>query len=145
MEAHRQTMAKRVRGSTSRPGQRPPLQRQAVRPVSRPAAPTTSTTPTTPTPGPDELTEAEEARAAQLEAAIVAEERQAEAAKRRSRVTRSTEVESVRPVSGLSVSAAEEYAYVARDIKRIAIVGGSLVIILLAIWLVAHVTGLMVL
>ena len=129
-------MAKRVRGSTSRPGQRPPLQRQAVRPVSRPVAPTT------PAPGPDELTEAEEARAAQLEAAIVAEERQAEAAKRRSRVTRSAEVESVRPVSGLSVSAADEYAYVARDIKRIVIVGGALVIILLAIWAVAHITGL---
>ena len=30
-----QTMAKRVRGSTSRPGQRPPLQRQAARPAAR--------------------------------------------------------------------------------------------------------------
>ena len=87
------------------------------------------------------LTDAEEARAAQLEAAIVAEERQAEAAKRRSRVTRSAEVESVRPVSGLTVSAAEEYAYVARDVKRIAIVGGSLVIILLAHLGVAHRTS----
>jgi hypothetical protein len=45
-------------------------------------------------------------------------------------------------VSGLSVSAADEYAYVARDIKRIVIVGGALVIILLAIWAVAHITGL---
>lgn len=133
-------MAKRARGSTSRPGQRRPLQRQAVRPVSRPAAPTTA-----PEPRSEELTAAEEARAAQLEAAIVAEERQAEAAKRRARPTRSAGAETARPVSNISISAAEDYAYVARDVKRIAIVGGSLVVVLLAIWAIAHITGFTVL
>jgi hypothetical protein len=136
MEALQETMAKRARGTTSRPGQRPPLQRQAVRPATRPV--TTSA----PIPRPDTLTDAEEARAAQLEAAIVAEERLAEAAKSRSRVARTVDAAPVRATSSLSVSTAEEYAYVARDVKRVAIVGGSLVIVLLAIWVIAHVTGL---
>ena len=127
-------MAKRARG-TSRPGQRPPLQRQAVRPASRPvvaAAPVLR---------PDKLTDAEEARAAQLEAAIVAEERQAEIAKQRTRAARSVDPAPVRSLSGLSVAASEEYAYVARDVRRIGIVGGSLAILLFAIWLIAHVSG----
>jgi hypothetical protein len=128
-------MAKRARGSTSRPGQRPPLQRQAARPAARPVAASA------PVPRSDTLTDAEEARAAQLEAAIVAEEREAEAAKRRTRATRSVEPAAVRSVSGLSVAASDEYAYVARDVKRIATVGGSLATILLAIWIISHLTG----
>jgi hypothetical protein len=128
-------MAKRVRGSTSRPGQRPPLQRQAPRPATRPVAITE------PAVRPDALTDEEEARAAQLEAAIVAEEQQAESAARRSRVVRTAEPTAVRPGS-LEVSAAEEYAYVARDVRRIAIVGGSLILILLALWAIAHFAGL---
>jgi hypothetical protein len=128
-------MAKRVRGSTSRPGQRPPLQRQGPRPATtRPVAITE------PAVRPDALTDEEEARAAQLEAAIVAEEKQAEAAARRSRVVRTAEPTAVRPGS-LEVSAAEEYAYVARDVRRIALVGGSLILILLALWAIAHVAG----
>jgi hypothetical protein len=96
---------------------------------------------TAPAVRPDALTDEEEARAAQLEAAIVAEERQAETAARRSRVVRTAEPTAVRPGS-LEVSAAEEYAYVARDVRRITIVGGSLVIILLALWAIAHFAGL---
>ncbi len=129
-------MAKRARGSTSRPGQRPPLQRQAARPAVRPISTAA------PAPRPDALTDAEEARAAQLEAAIVAEERQAEAAKLRTRAARTIETETVRPTSSLAVAASDEYAYVARDVKRIALVGGSLTIILLAVWLIAHLTGI---
>jgi hypothetical protein len=131
-------MAKRVRGSTSRPGQRPRLQRQAARPAARPTAPTAPAP--VQAPRPDDLTAEEEARAASLEAAIVAEERQAEATKERARATRP--VETTRPVSNLSVSAAEEYGYVARDVRRIAIVGGSLVILLLALWALSHILGL---
>jgi hypothetical protein len=82
----------------------------------------------------------EEARAAALEAAIVAEERQAEATKDRARATRP--VETVRPVSNISISAAEEYSYVARDVRRIIIVGGSLVLILLGLWVLSHVLGM---
>ena len=135
-------MAKRVRGSTSRPGQRPPLQRTAARPAARPTTrPTTTTEPVSPPePLPDDLTDAEEARAAALEAAIVAEERQAEATKERARATRPSDA--VRPSSNLTISTAEEYQYVARDVRRIAIVGGSLVLILLALWILSHILGM---
>lgn len=132
-------MAKRTRGSTSRPGQRRPIQRSAARPPSRPV--TSVASPTSIEPRPEELTEAEEARAAQLEAAIVAEERQAEASKRRARAARSVDPDATRPSTTLSVSAAEEYAYVARDVKRIAILGGSLTVILLALWAISHIAG----
>ncbi len=130
-----QIMAKRARGSTSRPGQRPPLQRQPARPAARPVVMTT------PVVRPDTLTDEEEARAAQLEAAIVAEERQAEATT--TRRIRPTRTEEATPrSSNLEVSAAEEYAYVARDVRRIAIVGGSLLGILLLLWLIAHLAGI---
>jgi hypothetical protein len=130
-------MAKRSRGSTSRPGQRPPLQRQAARPASRPtaaAAPTTA-------PRPDTLTDAEEARAAELEASILAEEKAAEAARKRSTPSRSVDAAPVRAGSNLATAAAEEYAYVARDVRRIALVGGGLILILLALWVIVQLTG----
>jgi hypothetical protein len=95
---------------------------------------------TTPAVRPDELTDEEEARAAELEAAIVAEEKQAEAATRRSRPART--VEPAAPQSVLDISAAEEYAYVARDVRRITILGGSLILILFALWAIAHFVGL---
>jgi hypothetical protein len=128
-------MAKRVRGSTSRPGQRPPLQRQAARPAARTVSPTVAA----PEPLPDDLTADEEARAAVLEAAIVAQERQAETTKERARATRPVETPRV---STLTISAAEEYSYVARDVRRIAIVGGSLIIVLLALWALSHILGM---
>jgi hypothetical protein len=128
-------MAKRSRGHTSRPGQRPPLQRPAARPTT-PPAPATVTAPVRP----DSLTDEEGARAAQLEAAIVAEEREAESASKKARTPRA--VEPAVRASSLEVSAAEEYAYVARDVRRIAIVGGSLVAILFALWLIVTVTGI---
>jgi hypothetical protein len=129
-------MAKRVRGSTSRPGQRPPLQRQAARATTRPVAPPATAAPVAPRS--EDLTDAEEARAAQLEAAIVAEERESEAAKRRARPI-TTEAPRV---SSLTLSASEEYRYVARDVRRISIVGGSLVVILIAIWALSHILGM---
>jgi hypothetical protein len=125
-------MAKRARGSTTRPGQRRPLQRTTARPVA-PTAPVT--------PRPTSLTAEEEARAAQLEAAIVAEERQAEEAQQRTRTRRTVDEEAARPVSNLTTSA-DEYAYVARDVRRIALVGGSLVALLFGLWIIAHITGI---
>ena len=138
LEARSQTMAKRSRGSTSRPGQRPPLQRQAARPSSRPAAATAPVA----APRPDTLTDAEEARAAELEAAILAEEKAAETARKKS--TRAVDAP-VRATSSLEVAAAQEYAYVARDVRRIAVVGGGMIAILLGLWLVVHLTGFTVL
>ena len=41
----------------------------------------------------------------------------------------------------LAVRATQEYAYVARDIRRIATVGGSLIAILIALWVVIQATG----
>jgi hypothetical protein len=130
-------MAKRVRGTTSRPGQRRPLQRTTPRPA-KPSAPVSEVV-ARPS---DELTDAEEARAAELEAAIVAEERQAEESRRITRSTRAAEsAASNRAQSSLATSAAEEYAYVARDVRRIAIVGGSLVALLIVLWIASHALG----
>jgi hypothetical protein len=80
------------------------------------------------------VTEAELARAAELEAAILAEEQAAEESRRsRDRARRPTG-DAIGGVSytsvPLSVRAADEYAYVKRDIRRITIVGGLLIGIL---------------
>ncbi len=125
-------MAKRARGSTTRPGQRPSLQRQATRPMS--AAPSIQ-------PRPASLTAQEEVRAGELEAAIVAEERQAEESKRRARTARTADDGVGRSSSPLAVAATEEYAYVARDVRRIAFLGGSMIAFLVGLWAVVQVTG----
>ena len=114
-------MAKRSR-TAARPGQRRPLQRPAARPAGASDRPLGS------------LTREEELRAAELEAAILAQEKVAEESRRaRDRARRPT-VDAVGGVSytsvPLSVRAADEYGYVKRDIRRIAIVGGFLIAIL---------------
>jgi hypothetical protein len=126
-------MAKRSRVA-GRPGQRRPLQR-TTRPESpAPARPAGSVTPH------------EEARAAQLEAAILAEEKAADDA-RRARERRR------QPPSGdqarvsyssvpLAVRASEEYGYVQRDIRRIVIVGGSLLLVLAVLHVLVNVAHL---
>ena len=109
-------MAKRTRGST-RPGRRPRLQR----PVARPADAATRR--------PGGLTREEEQRAAEIEAAIVAEERAAQQASRRTRDRDRIAEPSAyrtRELAPLSVRAADEYAYVRRDVLRIARIGGAL-------------------
>ncbi len=88
-------------------------------------------------PRPTSLTPEEETRAGQLEAAIVLEERQAEAG-RRDRAQRSAPDAVVRSSSPLAAAAANEYAYVARDVRRVALVGGSLVSLLLILWVVTQ-------
>jgi hypothetical protein len=118
-------MAKRTRGS-HRPGRRPPLRREATRPSS-PAAPAR----------PVGLSREEEARAAEIEAQIMAEERAAEQATRRSRDRGREEhvITRLKNAAPLSVRAADEYAYVRRDVRRIARIG----VALLAILAVLHV------
>jgi hypothetical protein len=129
-------MAKRSRVA-ARPGQRRPLQRTTPRPdTSRPARPEGSVTP------------AEEARAAELESAILAEEKAADAARRSIEQSR-------RPVGAaaaaarvnytsvpLATRAAKEYGYVRRDIRRISIVGGSLLLILAILEILVNVLHL---
>ena len=132
-------MAKRARGTTTRPGQRRPLQRPAARssqPAARPSSAGAAAAPVRPS----SLTPEEEARAAELEAAIVAEERQADAA-RRGRQQRGSAEPVARAGSPLAVAARDEYAYVARDVRRVTIVGGSLIALLVALWAVTQATG----
>jgi hypothetical protein len=132
-------MAKRVRGSSSRPGQRARLQRGAPRPAqAAAAAPTVASRPTG-------LTPEEEARAAELEAGIIAEERAAEESLRRSRERGRRTADDV-PVSAragsIEARAAAEYGYVVRDVRRVAIIGGSLIAILIAVWAIVEATGI---
>lgn len=136
-------MAKRARGTTTRPGQRRPIQRPAARPASAAPRPSASPAPATDIVATRSasLTPEEEARAAELEAAIVAEERQAEQG-RRARTQRTVAEPVARAGSTLAVAAANEYAYVARDVRRVAVVGGSLFGLLLALWVVVQVTGI---
>jgi hypothetical protein len=114
-------MAKRSRIG-GRPGQRRPIQR----PTNRPAV-------AAPTRRPDRVTPEEEARAAELEAAILAEERLAEDTRRRGRGQardRAPIEGTIYSSSSLATRAAEEYGYVRRDVRRIAIVGGGLLAVL---------------
>jgi hypothetical protein len=138
-------MTKRARG-TSRPGQRRPLQRPTG---SRPARSPEREPAGSPDPRPPStLTPDEEARAAELEARIVAEERAAEEAARRTRerTRRATEGDGPAVVAGrggssLAVRAADEYQYVIRDLRRIAILCVSLTGFLFAAWIVLQVMG----
>ena len=110
-------MAKRSRIG-GRPGQRRPIQRPANRPAV--AAPTRPR---------DGVTPEEEARAAELEAVIVAEEKAADDARRgvnAERRGRAATEGAIYSSSSLATRASEEYAYVRRDVRRIALVGGSL-------------------
>ena len=128
-------MAKRTRGS-SRPGQRRPLQRSA-----RPAKPSE---PAPIAPRPTTLTPEEEARAAELEAQIVSEEREAEQAQRRARDRQQRAADRdpvVRNAVPLSVREAEEYAYVARDVRRIATIAAGLFAIMIGLWIALQVSG----
>lgn len=134
-------MAKRARGSTSRPGQRSPLQRAASRSGTTPPAPDITTTVVRP----GGLTAEEEARAAVIEARIVAEERAAEQGRRRTvdrrRGSSEGDAEVRRGATGLAIRAAEEYAYVGRDVRRITLTGGGLILLLLVLWVIINATG----
>ena len=114
-------MAKRNRGS-NRPGQRHPDRHAPARQQPRPAS------------RPDQgLSAAEEARAADLESQILAQDRAAQDSVRsrdRSRLADPGPALRGRGQSPLAVRAAEEYAYVSRDVRRIVRVGGAMIAIL---------------
>jgi hypothetical protein len=123
-------MAKRSRIG-ARPGQRRPLQRTATRPTTRPA---------------NAVTDEEMARAAELEAQILAEEEAAEEARkgrdRRAKVTPLAET-GIYSSAPLAQRAAQEYGYVQRDLRRIAIVGGGLLLVLVLIDILFNVTHIL--
>jgi hypothetical protein len=150
-------MAKRIR-TIRKPGVKPAAKRTA-----RPAAPAAGHVhvPARPAPQPapqdpgDEmpvpsasaLTEAEVARAAELEAAAMATERAAiaESLRRRNR-GQATEHQPAADVNApLSVRMAHEYAYVSRDVKRIALTAGLMVAILAILDILVNVLGVITL
>jgi hypothetical protein len=93
------------------------------------------------------LTAAEEARAADLEAHLVAEERTAEAARSRA-ARRSAEADQTirsrgRESGMLAVRTADELVVVRRDLRRILVIDGGLVAVLVGLWALAIVTGVL--
>lgn len=89
------------------------------------------------------LTQGEIARAAELEAEIAAREQSAIAdnARRRVRGRGLDMAIAGDPTVPLSVRAAHEYAYVARDVRRIGLTAGLVFGILAVIWIVVNVGG----
>jgi hypothetical protein len=134
-------MAKRQRGST-RPGQRPPSKSPSTRPS---AALSPAPVPSRPT---GSLTDDELARAAEIEARIVDEERQASASLDRVRDRRRGAAADLpargrgRAVSTLALVAADEYTYVQRDLRRIAVVFVGIFAILFIAFAVAQIAGI---
>ena len=93
------------------------------------------------------LTQEEIERAAELEAEATARERAAisESIRRRAR-SRMPEGNVLADVNApLSVRAAHEYAYVARDVRRILLTGGLMVLILAVLHILVNVMGVLTL
>ena len=93
------------------------------------------------------LSATEEARAAEIEAQIVASEAAAENARGRAgnkrRSTEDVRDDTSRTRSGslLAIRGEQEYAYVVRDVRRIATVGGSLLVVLFVLYILIEVVG----
>ena len=87
------------------------------------------------------LTEAELSRAAELEAELVAREREAisENARRRARARGIDAAIAADPGAPLSVRASHEYDYVARDVRRIGLTAAVMFGILAVLWLIVNV------
>jgi hypothetical protein len=113
------------------------------RPTAKPSSATAATS--TPMVRSGGLTSAELERAAALEAELVAQEKAAssEAARRKARGRGpGVEVSITRGASEpLSVRASHEYAYVARDVRRIALTAGLMFGILAALWVIVNIGG----
>ena len=132
-------MAKRSRGA-ARPGQlRPAVRRGNAQRTTRPDA--------GPAPAPSTaLSSAEEARAAELEEQILAQERAADAARRRPKGRARAEfaVAGRGESSILAARTVEEYAYVQRDLRRIAKVSGAIVAVIAVLWVLIDLTHVIV-
>ena len=131
-------MAKRTRypgRPAARPGARKPGGAPAARPSGAPSASSLLRT--------GGLTDAELERAAQIEAELVAREKAAiaENARRRARSGRVDVAITADPGTPLSVRAAHEYAYVARDVRRIVVTATLMFSILAALWILVNVVG----
>lgn len=153
-------MAKRTKfqhkPAAQRPGRsgaasRPSLSGGGVRPAARPARVADEPLPVDlPDDAPirasgSSLTEAEERRAAEIEAQLRADERAALAAELRRKARAQEAAEASHAVGDINaplrVRMAHEYAYVARDVKRIALTAGLMVAILAVLEILINVTG----
>jgi hypothetical protein len=119
-------MAKRARGSV-RPGQRRPIDRRPAASASGDAA----------APKPTGLSEAELARAAELETQLLAEERAAEEARKRT----SQRAVAREAAPARTIALQDEYAYVKRDVRDIVRIAALLLAILFALYLIIDVFG----
>lgn len=128
-------MAKRTR-YPGRPTARPGAGRPAPGPSPRPGT-------ASPTLRAGGLTELELERAAELEAELVARERAAitDNARRRARGRGAESGVTGDAGAPLSVRAAHEYAYVARDVRRIIGTGALMLAILAGLWILVNVVG----
>jgi len=130
-------MAKRTR-YPGRPAARPGARKPGAAPAARGSGVPGSSALRT-----GGLTQAELDRAAQIEAELVAREKAAiaENARRRARSGR-VDVSLVGDAgTPLSVRASHEYAYVARDVRRIVITGALMFSILAVLWVLVNVVG----
>lgn len=95
------------------------------------------------------LTDAEEQRAAEIEAQLRAQERAALAEELRRKARAQDGIEVERRTGDINaplrVRMAHEYAYVARDVKRIALTGGLMVGILAVLHILVNVMGVITL
>jgi hypothetical protein len=125
-------MAKRARGNV-RPGQRRPIDRR----------PATTTAPAgsaaVAAPKPAGLSDAELTRAAEIEAELLAQERAADQARNRAR-QRPVGREALRSGTGSLAAQADQYAYVARDVKDIVRIAAILITVLVSLWVLIDVT-----
>ena len=154
-------MAKRTRYAGRPSGRRPSSSRPLKSPPTRaPLASTDAATPADvdidldrpagahPVVRTSGLTEAEVQRAAELEAEVTARERAAiaESIRRRARGhSPEANVLAGDVNAPLSVRAAHEYAYVARDVRRILLTGGLMVAILAVLAILINVMGVITL
>ncbi|HWP63330.1 MAG TPA: hypothetical protein VNO86_07665 [Candidatus Binatia bacterium] len=122
-------MAKRTRGRV-RPGQRRPLDRSARQTSAPPAARPAAETPSEPTArAAVGLTPQEEARAAELERQFLEQEGTVAPSSRRT-----TSPAVALPRGSRPLDPREEYAYVARDLRRILLVQAGLIGVLVVLW-----------
>ncbi len=111
------------------------------RPAAKPTAGAAAGAAVTPRTG--GLTNTELERAAQLEAELVAREKEAIAdnARRRARARALDGSVAADSSTPLSVRAAHEYAYVARDVRRIALTATLMFAILAGLWVLVNFGG----
>lgn len=83
-------------------------------------------------PRPGGLTDAEIQRASEIEAALLAEERAAEASRQRSQ----ERISAARETAGArAIRPEQEYAYVARDVRDIVRIASLLLTVLFGLWI----------